>query len=161
MVLDAKGSEFVVRLPLLVERPNGPQTNEQFRDAEAKGRPTACRILVVDDNVDSAQSLAMMLSVLRHEVRTAHEAALELVERFQPDLILLDIGMPKMNGYEAARHIRRQPKGGKIVLAALTGWGQEEDKQRASEAGFDHHFTKPVDLLQLQQLLAVLEAREV
>jgi CheY-like chemotaxis protein len=106
--------------------------------------------------VDSAQSLALMLSLMGHEVRTAHDgqAAVEMAGVFRPDVILLDIGMPKLNGYEAARCIRQQPWGRAMTLAALTGWGQDDDKRRAEEAGFDRHFTKPVDRATLDRLLA-------
>jgi len=99
-----------------------------------------------------------MLSVMGHEARTAHDglAAAELAEGFRPDVVLLDIGMPNLNGYETARRIRQQPWAKKVVLAALTGWGQEEDKRRAVEAGFDHHFTKPVDPAVLEKLLSGL-----
>src|SRR6516225_8286305 len=101
----------------------------------------------------------MMLSVMGHEVRTAHDgtAAVHLAETFRPDVALLDIGMPNLNGYQAARRIREQPWGKAMVLVALTGWGQAEDKRRAEAAGFDHHFTKPVDPTALERLLAGLK----
>src|SRR5205823_1075438 len=106
-----------------------------------------CRILVADDNEDSATSLAMMLGIRGHEVRTANDGlqAVDVAAEFRPDVIFLDIGMPKLNGYEACRRIREQPWGKKAVLIALTGWGQEEDKRRSEEAGFNRHIVKPVD----------------
>jgi signal transduction histidine kinase len=148
-----RGSEFTVRLPLLV----GPAGRAGSAGPAGAGGPRpGCRVLVADDNEDAAQSLAMMLSVLGHEVRTAADgvAAVELGARFRPDVALLDIEMPRLNGYEAARQIRRQPWGERVTLVAFTGWGQDEDKRRAVAAGFDHHFTKPVDPAVLQKLLA-------
>ena len=109
----------------------------------------------MDDNRDSANSLAMLLKLLGHTVDTAHDG-LEAVEKavtFRADVILLDIGMPRLNGYEAARRIREQHQKG-LKLVALTGWGQEEDRRRSDEAGFDAHLVKPVDLAALRQLLA-------
>ena len=116
------------------------------------------RILVVDDNPDSATLLAMLLTLTGHETRTAHDglAAVEAAATFKPDVVLLDIGLPKLNGYEAARKIRQQPLGKGMVLVALTGWGQEEDRRKSREAGFDGHMVKPVELDALMQLLAEL-----
>ena len=110
---------------------------------------TARRILVVDDNQDSAESLTILLKLAGHETHTAYDGleAVEAAATFRPDVILLDIGLPKLNGYEVARKIREQPWGKNMVLVALTGWGQEEDRRRSQEAGFNHHLTKPVDLL--------------
>ena len=121
--------------------------------------PDKCRILVVDDNRDSAGSLAMLLRLTGNEVHTAHDGleAVEAAEVFRPDVVLLDIGLPKLNGYEAGRRIREQ-QGKGVVLIALTGWGQEEDRRRSKEAGFDYHMTKPVELDDLQKLLAGLKA---
>ena len=98
----------------------------------------------------------MLLKALGNDVRTAFDglAGIEVAEQFRPDIVLLDIGMPKLNGYETARRIREQPWGKSIVLAAFTGWGQEEDKRRTREAGFDHHFVKPLEPIVLQKLLA-------
>ena len=114
------------------------------------------RILIVDDNCDSATSLAMMIQLMGNETETAFDGfeALEVGGKFQPDLILLDIGMPRMNGYEAARRIRGEPWGRDLTLVALTGWGQEEDRRKSQDAGFDHHLTKPISLTQLEKLLA-------
>jgi CheY-like chemotaxis protein len=146
----------VVRLPLLAESHKPRKPEGQAENGDAGGPRPKCRVLVADDNVDSAKSLTLLLSAMGHGVQTAYDGlgAVELAEGFRPDVILLDIGMPNMNGYEAARQIRRRPWGGGAVLVALTGWGQEEDKRQAAEAGFDHHFTKPVDLAALERLLA-------
>ena len=146
-----QGSEFVVRLPLAAGDPP-PKT---VPASNPSTRAVRRRILVVDDNRDAAASLAMMLSLLGHDVRTAHDGlqALEVAAAFLPDLGLLDIGMPKLNGYDTARRIREQPWGKDIVLLALTGWGQEDDRRRSHEAGFDHHLVKPVEFVALQELL--------
>ncbi|MGH7827324.1 MAG: PAS domain S-box protein [Candidatus Binatia bacterium] len=151
------GSEFIVRLPVFVspvaelERPsvNGGQVGSSLRR----------RILVADDNVDSASSMAMMLEIMGNEVRTARDGleALEVAEVFRPEVILLDIGMPGINGYEACRRIREQPWGRDVVVVALTGWGLDGDKRRAREAGFDDHLVKPADPAKLEKLLAASE----
>ena len=116
------------------------------------------RILVVDDNHDSALSLAMMLSIMGHETRTAHdgESALVTAEEFHPDVVLLDIGLPKLNGYEVAQRIREHSWGASMFLIAVTGWGQEEDRQRSSEVGLDVHTVKPVEPAALERILADL-----
>jgi PAS domain S-box-containing protein len=147
-----KGSEIVVRLPVLTMP---PAVQERAGDGERAGTQVRRRILVVDDNRDSADSLTMMLKLRGHEVATAYEGlqAVELVGTFQPDVALLDLGMPGLNGYDAARRIRQQPESRDVVLVALTGWGQEEDKRRSQEAGFDAHLVKPVDLAALETLL--------
>ena len=121
------------------------------------------RILVADDNRDSADTLAMLLTIMGNEVRTANDGlqAVDVAAAFRPDMILLDIGMPKLNGYETCRRIREQPWGEKAVLVALTGWGQDEDKRRSQEAGFNHHMVKPVDHAALEKLLAGLQATTV
>lgn len=113
------------------------------------------RILVTDDNVDAALTLANLLGMLGHEVRTAHDGAgaIEAAVAFRPDVIFLDIGMPRMDGYEACRRIRGLDQAPDPVIVALTGWGQAEDKRKAQEAGFDHHFTKPVDPARLEVLI--------
>jgi len=109
----------------------------------------------VDDNRDGAASLAMMLQILGCAVSIAHDGieALETAATFRPDIVLMDLGMPRMNGYEAGKRLRQQPGGDKLVLIALTGWGQESDRQRTREAGFDYHLVKPVDPEMLQGLL--------
>ena len=136
------------------------------RMADAKAAPSATltpskqgfRILVVDDNHDSALSLAMMLSIMGHETRTAHdgESAVATAETFLPEVILLDIGLPKLNGYEVAQRIRESAWGVSMFLIAVTGWGQEEDRQRSSEVGLNVHMVKPVEPAALERLLAEL-----
>jgi signal transduction histidine kinase/ActR/RegA family two-component response regulator len=150
-----KGSEFVVRLPERAASAVRAAPEPEPAAAAADAAP-ARRILVADDNRDAADSLAVMLRVGGHEVRTAYdgEEALDLAEAFRPGLALLDIGMPRLNGYETARRLREKPYGRDIVLVALTGWGQPEDKQRSKHAGFDHHLVKPVDPSILDRLLA-------
>lgn len=121
----------------------------------------AGNILVVDDNEDAADSLAMLLEHLGRTVRVANSgpAALDMLAEFNPGVILMDIGMPGMDGHEVARRIREQPRFARTTLIALSGWGQEEDKRRASESGFNHHLTKPVDLAMLEELLLDIERR--
>ncbi len=148
------GSEFTVRLPVAValasHQPQPPKG-----EGEKTAGPVKRRILVVDDNKDAADSLSMMLRITGMEVRTAYDGleAVEVAAAFNPDVVLLDIGLPKLNGYEAARRIREQPWGKDMVLVAVTGWGQEEDRRRSQEAGFNGHMVKPVDPAALQQLL--------
>ncbi len=123
-----------------------------------KTTPQHFRILVVDDNHDSALSLAMMLSIMGHETRTAHdgESAVATAESFLPDVVLLDIGLPKLNGYEVAQRIRENAWGQSMFLIAVTGWGQEEDRQRSSEVGLNVHMVKPVEPAALERLLSEL-----
>jgi PAS domain S-box-containing protein len=155
-----KGSQFTVRLPVLdtLARPSV----EPDPDASASAASSPSRILVVDDNRDSVESLAMVLRLHGHQVQTARDGveAVQAAAAFRPNLVLLDIGLPKMNGYEAARRIRHHDWGKRMVLVAMTGWGQDEDKRRALEAGFDHHMTKPVDPVALEKLVAVLTLRK-
>lgn len=148
------GTEFIVRLPILVEAPPVPA-----EDATIARTLTALRILVVDDNRDAAESLALLLGFHGHETHTAHDglAAVKAASQLDPDVILMDIGLPRLNGYEAARRIREQQnRGRRLVLVALTGWGQEEDRRRSRAAGFDAHVVKPVDEAVLRRLLADL-----
>jgi signal transduction histidine kinase/ActR/RegA family two-component response regulator len=144
------GSEFIVDLPILIGR--------QIRrhKAQSPGKLPSKRILVVDDNRDAAEMLAALLSQLGATVTIADSgpAALEIVKTFQPEAVLLDIGMPEMDGYEVARRIRATPGNGRIQLIALTGWGQEDDVRRSRAAGFDHHLVKPPDVDTLRDLLA-------
>jgi CheY-like chemotaxis protein len=116
------------------------------------------RVLVVDDSLDSAESLAMLLRLSGDKVETAHDglAALDAVERFRPDVVLLDLGLPKLDGYEACRRIRARPDGSAMTVIALTGWGQDENRRRAQEVGFDAHVVKPVDHTALLDLLGKL-----
>jgi CheY-like chemotaxis protein len=122
--------------------------------------PPRLRILVVDDNHDSALSLAMLLSIMGHETRTAHdgESAVSTAEHFLPDVVLLDIGLPKLNGYEVAQRIRSAEWGGSMFLIAVTGWGQDEDRQRSSEVGLNLHMVKPVEPAALEKLLGSLRS---
>ena len=149
---EGKGSEFVVRLPALAQ---AAQPSLAKDTAESDHSQSRRRILVVDDNLDSAESMAMMLKLSGHNVATAHDGleAVKLAGEFQPDVALLDLGMPKLDGYEAARSIRQQPWGKRMMLVALTGWGQAEDKRRSREAGFDAHLVKPVDFDALEKLV--------
>jgi PAS domain S-box-containing protein len=150
------GSEFTVRLPSAEAAVPATPT---LGDRPEEGRPgKKCRVLIADDLPDTVESLAMMLQLAGHEVQTAHDGleAVQAAAVFHPDVVVLDIGMPRMNGYEAARHIREQPWGQKMVLVALTGWGQEEDRRRSLEAGFTHHLTKPIKPTALEQLLEAL-----
>ncbi len=159
------GSEFLIRLPIAVEETDveAAQTGGDTRAATAAPTPPAPvrptmqrRILVADDNSDARESLATLLELSGHEVFHAQDGsgALEAAERCRPDVALLDIGMPYANGYEVARQIRGQPWGRDMVLVALTGWGQESDRRRSHEAGFDTHLTKPVDPDVLDELLS-------
>jgi CheY-like chemotaxis protein len=164
------GSEFVIRLPLLMapaqsaENPqssNHPSALEQSMiNAEAPRTPR--RILVADDNNDALESLATLLQLSGHEVYAAPNgaAALEFAEQHRPEVALLDIGMPKLDGYEVAKRIRAQDWGQRITLVALTGWGQDSDRRRSQEAGFDSHLVKPLDLDKLTDLLADLPSAE-
>jgi len=147
-----QGSEFRVTLPLLAPSSHAVVTQVDTPD---KGILRTRRILVVDDNEDAAESLEMLLSLHGHQVRSAGDgmAALRLAGEFLPELTLLDIGLPKLNGYEVARLIRQQPWGAHMLLVAVTGWGQAQDKQAADEAGFDRHLTKPVDPQELMSIL--------
>ncbi len=107
--------------------------------------------------------LSMIVKMLGNDVRKAYDGqeGIEVAEDFLPDVILMDIGMPKMNGYEAARHIRQQPWGNKVMLVALTGWGQEQDKQKTKDAGFDHHLVKPAEPAAIQKLIASVNSNPI
>ncbi len=147
------GAEFVVRLPLAKERPQAQRSAAS--EAKSALAPRTQRILVVDDNHDSATTLALLLNLMGHETRTANDGveALEVAERFRPDVALLDIGMPKLNGYETARTLRKADYGRGMLLVALSGWGQDTDRLKSAEAGFDLHLVKPVDVAEIQRLL--------
>ena len=147
-----RGSRFVFWLPVLPHDAAAPAVK---RNGQPAGEVRCHRLLLVDDNVDAVESLAVLLLADGHEVRTAHDGAeaLALIESFQPDLVVLDIGLPGMNGYEVAQRIRARPELGAPTLVALTGYGQQEDRKRAQAAGFDHHFIKPADVGALQRLL--------
>jgi PAS domain S-box-containing protein len=144
------GAEFVVTLPTCDAAPLGE------RAAGAARASATRRVLVVDDNADGADSLAMLLRADGHAVEVAYDGpgAVDAVAAFQPDVVLLDIGLPRMNGYEACRAIRARAGGERIVIAALTGWGQEDDHRKSRDAGFDAHLVKPVEREALAQLLS-------
>ena len=152
-----KGAEFTVRLPIIVDSAAAPTSV----GPDAKEEAMTLRILVVDDSRDAAESLAMLLKLNGHTVDIANDGllALQSAERLHPDLILMDIGMPKLNGYDAARRIRAAPWGSGITLVAISGWGQESDRAKSRAAGFDVHLVKPVELSALEQILADVSAR--
>jgi len=154
-----RGSEFVIRLPLMPQEERQRVENDNGEAPHESARSLGHRLLVVDDNRDAADSLAMLLRLQGHEVRVAYDgpAALEVLKGYRPALVFLDIGMPGMDGYELARRLRQQPGLENVRLAALTGWGQQEDRRRTAEAGFDHHLVKPVEPKALELLLADLE----
>jgi CheY-like chemotaxis protein len=148
------GCEFLVHLPAATGTP-APGT-AAGPAAPPPSSPAPRRILVVDDNRDSAESLAMLLELHGHQTFRAHDGleAIEEATRLRPDVILLDIGLPTLNGYETARRIREILRETRPMLVALTGWGQEEDRRRSEEAGFDAHMVKPVDYRALERMLA-------
>jgi signal transduction histidine kinase/ActR/RegA family two-component response regulator len=150
-----RGSRFVVSLPLS-EAPARSAVRDALESNHHALRQGGMKILVADDNKDSAMSLEIMLRLDGHEVQTAYDGvdALEVAERFRPDVILLDIGMPRLDGYATAFQLRQRPWARNVRLVALTGWGQEEDKRRAHDAGFDYHLVKPVDPELLARALA-------
>jgi CheY-like chemotaxis protein/anti-sigma regulatory factor (Ser/Thr protein kinase) len=147
------GSTFIVKLPL-VQAASLPQEVHAMPTETQEGAARR-KILVVDDNRDSAMSLSLLLELDGHDVRRAYDGieALEIADQFRPEVTLLDIGMPRLDGYGAARELRRRDWAKDSLLVALTGWGQQEDKRMAREAGFDHHMVKPVDPDALRRLL--------
>ena len=151
-----KGSAFLVRLPLAV----GAEADAPHEPASrtAASAPGALRILVADDNRDAADTLATLLGFMGHDVRQVHdgEAAVQESQAFDPQLVLLDIGMPKLNGYDACRRMRTDAGGAGRTFVAITGWGQPQDREKANDAGFDHHLVKPVDI---DALVRLIEAR--
>jgi signal transduction histidine kinase len=153
-----EGSEFVVRLPVLVETPPPPGPPASEPSVSEPVSTSTRRILVVDDNLDAAHSLATLLRLMGNDTRTAHAGleALEVAAAFRPHVILLDIGLPKLNGYEVSRQLRSEPWGTEILLIALTGFGQDEDRRMSKAAGFHRHLVKPVDYKTLAKLLAEL-----
>ena len=146
------GTTFIVRLPMLA----GGQ--QQKPAASAVRPPARCRVLVAEDMPDAAEMMRLMVECMGHEVRVAADGvqAVALAEEFHPQIALLDIGMPRMDGFEAARHIRTA-LGRRVLLVALTGWGQEEDQRRSYSAGFDVHLTKPADPAILESLIASVD----
>jgi signal transduction histidine kinase/CheY-like chemotaxis protein len=150
-----QGTEFIVRMSVIL--PHGRSPRE--RDTVSRNPcPSKYRILIVDDNRASADALAQLLQMQGHDTRTAYDGvkAVEAAATFRPDVMLLDIGLPKLSGYEVARRVRQQPWGESVVLIAQTGWGQEEDKRRSQEAGCNFHIVKPIDIAALENLLARL-----
>lgn len=152
------GSEFTVRLPLSCA---GVGTAELFGPNLISEPTRSAEVLVVDDNVDAAESLALLLRVTGHQVRVCHDGlkALAMVEESFPDVAVLDIGLPGLDGYSVARQLRQRAEGRTLLLVALTGYGQEEDRRRAMQAGFDHHLTKPVDPETLVRLVGEVPPR--
>jgi CheY-like chemotaxis protein len=153
-----KGSEFVVGLPLAAQalvQDRGPETVQEPPSL----LPSGYRLLVVDDNRDAGNSLAMWLRLQGHVVRVTYSgvAALELTKGYAPDVVFLDIGMPGMDGYEVGRRLWQQPGLENVVLAALTGWGQQEDRRRSAEAGFNHHLVKPPEPQAVEEVLSRLK----
>ncbi len=153
-----QGSEFVVRLPTVASPAAQPPAPPQETTEPAA---TSLQVLVVDDNMDAAQSLAMLLKGSGHQVRMAHTgpAALQAALDYRPNVVLLDIGLPGMDGYEVAKRIRQQPALQNVVLVAISGYGQDTDRQRSQEAGFHAHLVKPADFGKVQQILATVSAR--
>ena len=147
-----RGCTFTVRLPLI----HAPADQAEAACTLSQGMANDVRVLVVDDNVDSAQSMSQLLTMLGYHTRTAHDGleALHVANAYHPQAVILDIGLPKLSGLDAARRIREQDWGQRALLIALSGWGQDEDRQKTHEAGFDHHFVKPVDVDALMQVLA-------
>jgi two-component system CheB/CheR fusion protein len=151
-----KGSEFIVRLPIVDGKPVAAKTD---RAPQSKVEPVALsgrRILIVDDNIDAANSLASLLNMMDNDARTANDGpgALRLAGEYRPDIVLLDIGLPGMNGYDVARELRRGLGDGKTLIIAVSGYGSREDLQRAVEAGFDAHFVKPMEIAELEAFVA-------
>jgi two-component system CheB/CheR fusion protein len=154
-----EGSELVVRLPILAPaNRESERLGETGKAADPALLPAVAsrRVLVVDDNVDTAESLALLLRLQGHEVETAHDgpAALKRAGIFGPEAVLLDIGLPGLDGYQVATRLRRRRGTATVLLVALTGYGQEEDQNRSRQAGFDHFLTKPVDPQVIYELLA-------
>jgi CheY-like chemotaxis protein len=148
------GSGFVARMPAR----SAAQPDVEARNGAAMdGCPRCARILIVEDNVDAADTLAELLTLLGHEVRVAHNGptALEVAERFRPEVVLLDLGLPVMNGYEVAHKLKQLPCLSGVQLVAVTGYDQDEDRRRSHDAGFDHHLVKPVDIAAVEGLLAI------
>ena len=153
-----KGSRFTVHLPIV-----GVPAGSLKTDGRARNQGAIRRILIADDNPDVTESFEVMLQMLGHEVTTALDGlqALERAEEFRPEVIVLDVGMPKLDGYETARRIRQQPWGKDVVLIAVTGWGTEKDKNQSAEAGFDIHLVKPVDANTILNSLSTLDRSEL
>ena len=151
------GSEFVVRLPVMTTPELPPSTTEDT--AEPTG--PSLRVLVVDDNMDAAQSLGLLLEASGHHVRTAYDGptALEVAFEFRPNIVLLDIGLPGIDGFEVAKRLRQDPSLSGVVLVAMTGYGKETDKLRSHDAGFNHHLVKPADFVKVKEILATVSEK--
>jgi PAS domain S-box-containing protein len=150
---EGQGSEFIVRLPVLSKASVAAQPEPAAAEPSHERR-----ILIVDDNVDAADSLAMLLEITGNKTYMAHDGveAVEAIEEHRPEVVLLDIGLPRLTGHEVCRQVRQQPWGKDIVMIALTGWGQEDDRRQSEEAGFNGHLVKPVDYDKLLELLSSL-----
>ncbi len=153
-----RGSTFTVRLPLAAQDEATPPALVASVPAPEEAAEASLRVLVVDDNIDAADTLAALLEMNGHAIRVANDGyqAIEMAQAFRPQVVFLDIGLPGMNGYEVARRLREVPGMESGILVALTGWGAREDRERSSEAGFDHHLTKPADMAAVETLLASL-----
>ncbi len=149
-----RGSEFVVRLPVCLEA----LASHADLPADSPGEPRPLRVLVVDDNQHSAESLALLLNRWNHEARVAYDGPSALIEaeEFRPDAILLDLGLPRMDGFQVARLLRQQKAFQTVIIIAMTGYGHDDDRRRTRESGFNHHLVKPVDLASLKRLLETL-----
>ena len=152
------GSEFTVRLAVV---PAATESLESDREAPAVTDSSARRVLVVDDSVDAADSVAMLLEFEGHEIHKAHDGAdaVRTAERVRPDIVLMDIGLPILNGYDACRRIRNHAWGAAIIMVAITGWGQDEDREQSTAAGFDLHLVKPVDHAELLRVVGSARPR--
>jgi PAS domain S-box-containing protein len=156
-----KGSEFVVHLPIARDvTAERRQSGSEKGSAPPRGR--GHRILVVDDNQDAANSLAMLLRMKGHDVRTAYDGleAIDAAASHKPEVVLLDVGLPRLNGFDVARRLRESEEQRQVILVALTGWGHDEDRRRSKEAGFDHHMVKPADPAALDRVLESLASRQ-
>jgi len=159
-----EGSEFVVRLPLRTDEWQvaiGDTQNASSLTAQHSPLATNLKVLVVDDNVDTVLGFLMLLKASGHDVRSANDglSAVEKAIEYRPDVVLLDIGLPGLNGYEVARRLRQHPNLKNTVLIALTGYGQDTDRQASKQAGFDHHLVKPARFDQLNKILATVQER--
>jgi CheY-like chemotaxis protein len=155
-----QGSEFVVRLPAMAT-PAPPSPSTGIKTTIPAG--PALRVLVVDDNADAAEMLELLLEASGHDYRTAYDgpSAIQAALEYRPDVILLDIGLPGLDGFEVARRLRQQYSLSNVVLVAVTGYGQESDLSRSLDAGFDHHLIKPVSFEKVKQLLATVTGKKI
>jgi CheY-like chemotaxis protein len=148
------GTTFVVRLPVLpeVSHPGNGEPKARHESLHSARQ----RVLVVDDNADALESLSRIVTHMGNEVRRAHDGleAIDVAREFRPDVVLMDLGMPRLNGYEAVRRLRQEPWAREVTIVATTGWGQDEDRRRTADAGFDRHLVKPIDITSLREVLA-------